>query len=226
MKTTLLLEMMIGLSSLVGHGLAFILPAIPMQRDVARDIASASLMAQVQVEPTGTSNDDLMYPVISRIAGKNWTGTCKYIDADLIHLSKLKLIGGVRYDIEGRNVKLSSYLTFPDGKTREVVMEGSRDAFSHVITLNPIEEGPIRMLLSEVGADTILVNEIEAATGRTIMTCSTSITQGGMELVQVSHEVGDDGIEGHQVWRLTENKNVPRKEDSVFDAGFRSATGQ
>ena len=207
-----------------------------------------------KVDLTGLSKGDsaeglLLYPVISRIAGKNWTGTCKYIGADLIPLSKLKLIGGVRYDIVGRNVKLSSFITFPNGNTREVVMTGSTDdnSSSPVITLHPIEEGPIRMLLSEVGADTILVNEVEVTTGKTIMTCSTTIIQGlnGEELVQVSHEVGDD-IEGHQVWKLKETKYVEpavnvdaqqkeelaRAQDSGgivfddFDENFRDTTGQ
>mmetsp|Transcript_20219 Transcript_20219/g.32798 ORF Transcript_20219/g.32798 Transcript_20219/m.32798 type:complete len:268 (-) Transcript_20219:369-1172(-) len=157
----------------------------------------------------------LLYPVISRIAFKNWTGTCKYVGADLIHLSKLKLTGGVRYDIEGRNITLSSYLAFPDGNTREVVMTGGRESGSDVITLRSIEGGggPIRMLLTEVGSDTLLVNEVEVATGKTILSSSTSITQGvdgEEELVQVSHEVGVNagGIEGHQIWRLTKSKYV------------------
>mmetsp|Transcript_28542 Transcript_28542/g.60501 ORF Transcript_28542/g.60501 Transcript_28542/m.60501 type:complete len:253 (-) Transcript_28542:164-922(-) len=194
-----------------------------------------------------------LYPVISRIASKNWTGSCKYVGADLVHLSKLKLTGGVRYDVEGRNVTLSSYLTFPDGNTREVVMTGSKDSTSpspNVLTLRSINEGggPIRMLLSEVGSDTILVNEVEEATGRVILTSSTSIVAGAggkEELVQVSHEVGGEaaGIEGHQIWRLTaappyvERLAATAKEADASGSGgdpvdfddfedFRLATGQ
>ena len=174
-------------------------------------------------ELTGLSEGDskeglLLYPVISRLAGKNYTGTCKYINDDLVHLSKLKLFGGLRWDINGREVTLSSYLTFPNGNTREVVMKGCRskdEKYTPVLTMLPEQEGPIRMLVSEVGADTILVNEVEMASGKVIMTCSTTITcglDGKEELVQVSHEVGDDGIEGHQVWKLTELKYIPKEE--------------
>ena len=179
----------------------------------------------LSAELTGLSEGDskeglLLYPVISRLAGKNYTGTCKYINEDLVHLSKLKLYGGLRWDINGRKVTLSSYLTFPNGNTREVVMKGCRskdEKYTPVLTMLPEEEGPIRMLVSEIGADTILVNEVEMATGKVIMTCSTTITcglDGKEELVQVSHEVGDEGIEGHQVWKLTELKYVePKDED-------------
>ena len=85
----------------------------------------------LSAELTGLSEGDskeglLLYPVISRLAGKNYTGTCKYINEDLVHLSKLKLYGGLRWDINGREVTLSSYLTFPNGNTREVVMKGCR----------------------------------------------------------------------------------------------------
>lgn len=168
-----------------------------------------------------------VYPVISRIAGMNWTGSCRYVGADLVPLSKLKLTGGVRYDISGTNVTLSSFLTFPNGNTREVMMKGARsaDSSSPVIHLHSVEEGgPITMQLTEVGTDTILINEVEKATGRTILTASLSISKGskGMELVQVSHEVGEgeQGIEGHQVWNLVGEGPV---EFNDFD--FRDGTG-
>ena len=87
------------------------------------------------------------------------------------------------------------------------------------------------MLVSEIGADTILVNEVEMATGKVIMTCSTTIVYGvdGKEdLVQVSHEVGDNGIEGHQVWKLTELKYVepPKGEGEESDGKFVDTTAR
>jgi len=194
----------------------------------------------LSAELTGLSEGDskeglLLYPVISRLAGKNYTGTCKYINEDLVHLSKLKLFGGLRWDIIGREVTLSSYLTFPNGNIREVVMKGCRskdEKYTPVLTMLPEQEGPIRILVSEVGADTILVNEVEMATGKVIMTCSTTITcgvDGKEELVQVSHEVGDNGIEGHQVWKLTELKYVePKDEDRMgsLDGKFVDTTAR
>jgi hypothetical protein len=81
------------------------------------------------------------------------------------------------------------------------------------MTLRSVEEGgPISMKVTELEPDTLLINEVEEATGKTILTASLSIVQGPkgkMELVQVSHEVSDsdgsgtDVIEGHQVWRLS-----------------------
>lgn len=150
------------------------------------------------------------FPVISKIAGIEWTGSCKYVGGDLVHVSNLKLSGGVKYDIDGTKLTLSSFITFPNGKTRQVVMEGERkDDEEKCLTMNPVDEsGPIVMKVSEIGPDTILINEIEKASGRVIMTSSISIveTSKGLELVSVSHEVGDggnDSIEGHQIWRMT-----------------------
>ena len=152
-----------------------------------------------------------LYPVISKIAGKEWTGSCRYINASLQHATNLKLYGGVKYDITTNNntLTLSSFLTFPNGKTRQVVMQGSRDKRDGTaMMLNPVEDnGPIVMQLSEIVPDTILINEVEKESGKIIMTSSITIvqTQRGTELVGVSHEVGDagkDAIEGHQLWRM------------------------
>mmetsp|Transcript_18612 Transcript_18612/g.28107 ORF Transcript_18612/g.28107 Transcript_18612/m.28107 type:complete len:221 (+) Transcript_18612:25-687(+) len=166
------------------------------------------------------------YPVISRIAGINWTGSCRYVGADLVPLSKIKLTGGIRYDINGTDLTLSSFLTFPNGNTREVMMKGNRntESASPVITLHSVEEGgPIRMHLTELGPDTVLIKEVEETTGKIILTASLSITRSpkGVELVQVSHEVGQglQSIEGHQVWRLT------AAPVAFKDFDYRDATG-
>ena len=157
----------------------------------------------------------------------------RYVGADLIHLSKLKLTGGLRYDINGTTVTLSSYLTFPNGNTREVMMKGTKNpddesSSSSVFILRSVAEGggPIRMHVTELGTDTVLINEVEESTGKIILTASLSIIKGsnGMELVQISHEVGGEeeskqSIEGHQVWRL---KGGP-VEFNDFD--FRETTG-
>ena len=140
-------------------------------------------------------------------------------------MSTLKLTGGVKYDVNGTTLTLSSYLTFPNGNTREVVMKGERTAFPpthEVMTLEPVEEGPIIMKLSEVYPDTILINEVERATGKIIMTSSVSIVQGlnGVEIVGVSHEVGDEmknAIEGHQIWRMTALSPIIEYNDKFKD---------
>ena len=118
------------LTSLVVCCGAFTSSFIPLQQQQGQRHVKQNIIISMtqdesnQLDVTSSS----FYPVISRIASKNWTGTCKYIGADLIHLSKLKLTGGVRWDINenANNVTLSSYLTFPNGDTREVVMTGGR----------------------------------------------------------------------------------------------------
>ena len=101
------------------------------------------------------------------------------------------------------------------------------NTMSHKIRLDSTAQGggPIYMVLSELPPDTILINEVERATGTVIMTSSLSIVNEGKELVQISHEVGDDNgkvlsIEGHQVWRL---KQVPIEYD---DFAARDTTGR
>lgn len=181
----------------------------------------------------------LVFPVISKIAGMEMTGTCRYINTHLTPLANLQLTGGVKYDINGTSLTLSSYLTFPNGQTRNVIMKGTRSLYAlppkhEVMTLTPIDdEGPIIMKLSEVYPDTILINEIEKSSGNIVMTSSVSIVKGmkGLELVGISHEVGDvtakdkeegvDVIEGHQVWRMTPSSSSAVALDE-FD--YRSAT--
>eukprot|EP01083_Nonionella_stella_P202092 738655_1 len=177
------------------------------------------------------------YPVLSRIANTNWTGKCRYTGANLAPVP-IKLVGGVRYDIifnEGAEhfIKLSSFLTFPNGQTREVVMTGSREYKSSPDQPFKLSSedgtGPIYMLLTELAPDTILLNEVEEATGKTILTASLSVIDkgnGDMELIQVSHEVGEDSkspIEGHQSWRLFKNKAI---EYNDFGVGVSDTTGR
>ena len=178
------------------------------------------------ISPSSTSSaSTLYYPVISKIAGKEWTGTCRYINANLQHATKLKLHGGVKYEIsndDNKKLTLSSFLTFPNGQTRQVVMQGQRNddgedsSGGGTMTLTPVENGPIVMKLSEIAPDTILINEVEKESGKIIMTSSITVlqTNRGTELVGVSHEVGDvgkDSIEGHQLWRMMENRSAQQK---------------
>eukprot|EP00548_Thalassiothrix_antarctica_P006404 CAMPEP_0194148982 /NCGR_PEP_ID=MMETSP0152-20130528/35754_1 /TAXON_ID=1049557 /ORGANISM="Thalassiothrix antarctica, Strain L6-D1" /LENGTH=109 /DNA_ID=CAMNT_0038850893 /DNA_START=319 /DNA_END=648 /DNA_ORIENTATION=+ len=72
--------------------------------------------------------------------------------------------------------------------------------------LDPIsEEGPSYMILTELPPDKVLINEIDKATGKIVMSSSILVINGGKELIQVSHESGNakgKWIEGHQVWHL------------------------
>ena len=147
-----------------------------------------------------------LFPVLSQIEGIQWEGDCRYVDGNLSPVA-MPLRGGTRYDLEeGGKCTLTSFLVFPNGKTRQVEMQGKKeDETSTAMRLDPTaEDGPISMELTELPPDTVLINEIDRATGRIIMTSSLSIVNGGTELIQVAHEVGEgeNTIEGHQIWRL------------------------
>ena len=94
--------------------------------------------------------------------------------------------------------------------------DGEDSSSGGAMTLSPVENGPIVMKLSEIAPDTILINEVEKESGKIIMTSSITVlqTNRGTELVGVSHEVGDvgkDSIEGHQLWRMMENRSAQQK---------------
>jgi len=189
--------------------------------------AKSKLSMSSSQTPTITQEQQTLFPVISRIAGNDWTGKCRYVNGNLNHLSNLKLTGGLRYDINGTTVTLSSFLTFPNGNTREVMMQGTKDMDgknNSTMRLSSIEKGgPIYMMISEIERDTIIINEIEESTGKIILTASISLLDGkeGMELIQISHEVGDNSneskvIEGHQVWRLYRNNPMEYDDFGSF----------
>lgn len=177
------------------------------------------------------------FPVLRRLAGADWLGDCRYVDAGLRPVADLVLTGGLRFDLDAASAActFASFLTFPNGKTRRVEMAGFRDdAGAPTMRLDPVEEGPIHMILAELMPDTVLVNEVESMSGKTVMTTSLSVVNGGEELVMVSHEVGDGvaKIEGHQVWRLrkanaADGGDAKGKDDAVVgDGSFRDTTGR
>lgn len=247
-SVTLFLLLLLIQSSIDFGGSLNVVGVLPITR---RSFPSSSLQADSSLFSSSDQHDDnnpndndadlqQTFPVLSKISGVNWEGTCRYVNGALQHQSNLKLTGGVRYDLQPADdnddilkvitCTLTSFLTFPNGKTRQVQMIGQREVFSsddnkssgggemmpssssNILHLNPVEEGPIYMVLTEIVPDTILLNEIEKETGNVIMTSSISIptstpsTVGADELMQISHEIGDNvktvAVEGHQVWRL------------------------
>ena len=69
----------------------------------------------------------LLFPVLKKIAGINWAGSCRYVNEDLMPTS-LRLRGGIRFDLpdhdedEDNIVKMKSFIVFPDGKSRQIEM--------------------------------------------------------------------------------------------------------
>jgi len=205
-------------SILLPQGIASFSP--PQSDAFSRPFIRRALEAIPQA--AGTTAATSIFPVLRRIEGIDWEGECRYVDADLRPASGLKLFGGVRYDLDAVDAtcSLSSFLTFPNGRTRRVAMAGRRGTSGPSLRLDPVEEGgPIYMVLTELYPDTVLLNEVEGASGRVVMTASLSLVDGGRELVQVSHEVGDGKtpIEGHQVWRL--RKAVPKGDTAEDNDG-------
>lgn len=186
--------------------------------------------------PTSTTSATTVFPVLRRISGIDWMGDCRYVDADLRPVSDLKLTGGLRYDLDTVNsaCTMSSFLTFPNGQARRVEMAGFQTAGSPIMRLDSVEEGPIYMTMTELYPDTVLVNEIEAMSGKVVMTTSVSVVNDGKELVMVSHEVGSGRstqIDGHQIWRLRKAKPVVEGSEDGDSNGakkdmFRGTTGR
>lgn len=231
-----------------------IIPSATTRHYLSQDDDVVASSSTVNTDKSSASTSTL-FPVISKIAGVEFTGSCRYINSKLEHVTNLKLFGGVKYEIIGSTqqqeqqqqqqqqelqLKLSSFLTFPNGQTRQVVMQGERSSSSsnnddskdgntnNVMTLHPVDnDGPIIMKISEIIPDTILINEVEKDSGRIIMTSSISLVQTsrGFELVGVSHEVGDDSnnngsaetIEGHQIWRM----RGPVVKEKVLNGEFQ-----
>jgi hypothetical protein len=234
-------------------------PSRPFSRSLRH--ASASALSSSADTVTDTT-DTLLFPVLRRISGIEWTGTCRYVGADLALVKELTLFGGIRYDVSDGDgdalctCTLSSFLTFPNGKTREVVMTGtipSRNT-SHKsagtttttqLRLHAAEDknSPIYMVLTELAPDTILINEVDSASGAIVLTASLSLVTGTGngagavgrhdELIQVSHEVGDNNnnkkniIEGHQVWRLkpTINTSTAATQSNDDDSDYNVRIG-
>ncbi len=160
-----------------------------------------------------------LFPVLSRIQGINWEGSIRYLDGDLSLNRNTNRPVGIRYDLEASGaifltITLGSRrieMRGQQGETATTSTRGTQEGLSHfsqrgsVVRLEPVNEAdPNCMILTELSPDTILINEIDRYTGKTVLTASLSIANEE-ELIQVSHDVGDLDvpIEGHQVWTLS-----------------------
>lgn len=150
------------------------------------------------------------FPVLSRITGIDWEGSCRYIIGDTKADSILMLNGGMRYDLSDDGVcTMTTTVTLGDGRTRQVIMRGYRDPESRSTSMRlyPVDEDEgVYTTLTELSPDTILLIETERETEKVIYAASLSISSDDSELVQVTHEMGDGfrmPVEGHQIWRMT-----------------------
>jgi len=157
------------------------------------------------------------------------------VNEQLIPSTNLKLYGGIQFDlsygdengnIDSNEIEMNSFLLFPNGNRREIEMRGKRGPTAYPsfrLDPPPADEngtsgGPIHMVVTEMAPDTILINEVDKASRKIVMTSSLNLVKDPVsgkikELIQISHEVGSgrataggEGavvIEGHQVWRFT-----------------------
>ena len=85
--------------------------------------SSSSASTSATSDMTMLDSWTYLFPVLSKINGVNWVGTCRYVNDELIPQKELKLMGGLRFDFLGKNgVELNSYLTFPNGNRRDIEM--------------------------------------------------------------------------------------------------------
>jgi hypothetical protein len=85
--------------------------------------SSSSTSASLTTSMTALESWTVLFPVLSKINGINWEGTCRYVNDELIPQNSLKLMGGIRFDFLGANdVELNSYLIFPNGNRRDIEM--------------------------------------------------------------------------------------------------------
>jgi hypothetical protein len=85
--------------------------------------SSSSTLSSLTTSMTALESWTVLFPVLSKINGINWEGTCRYVNDELIPQNSLKLMGGIRFDFLGANdVELNSYLIFPNGNRRDIEM--------------------------------------------------------------------------------------------------------
>jgi hypothetical protein len=85
--------------------------------------SSSSTSSSLTTSMTALESWTVLFPVLSKINGINWEGTCRYVNDELIPQNSLKLMGGIRFDFLGANdVELNSYLIFPNGNRRDIEM--------------------------------------------------------------------------------------------------------
>jgi len=228
-------------------------PLIPLTTDgdvVKSDPTSKSSSSQTLSQlppppPLKIPSDSKLFPVLKQLDGINWEGSCRYVNEQLIPSHNLKLYGGIRLDLEynvdgdptSNGIELNSFLLFPNGNRRDIEMRGKRGPTAYPsFRLDPptLEDGtsggPIHMVVTEMSPDTILINEVDKATRKIVMTSSLSLVKDPTnpsvirELIQISHEVGvgaagvgESVIDGHQVWRFTPAAKQLRENDIGTD---------
>jgi len=197
--------------------LGFVIPTIAKHRCRTTPF---TLNASADASPSKDDDDEsssspVLFPVLRKIAGMNWEGSCRYVNENLVTAS-FELTGGIRFDLGTRDdddqtsetdlkdndadddyVEMNSFIVFPNGKSREIKMSGNRGPLNRpsMRLVSSDSDAPIYTVITELDCDTILINEIDKGSGRIVMSSSLSLVTDYtvdstvVELIQVSHEV-------------------------------------
>ena len=145
------------------------------------------------------------YPVLSKLCGR-WLGEMRYATGDALALAPFTLTGAMDISISGGGAcTIESSVVLPNGQERSTRMQvDAADADDGCLRFSG--DGPIDALVTEVAPDTVLLREIERASGRCIMSVSMQLGERPRrEVRQVAHELGENAgdVNGVQLWTFT-----------------------
>ena len=143
------------------------------------------------------------YPVLSKLCGR-WLGEMRYATGDALALAPFTLTGAMDISISGSACTIESSVVLPNGQERATRMQADADADDGCLRFSG--DGPIDALVTEVAPDTVLLREIERASGRCIMSVSMQLGERPRrEVRQVAHELGENAgdVNGVQLWTFT-----------------------
>ena len=121
--------------------------------------------------PTLMTATTAIVPVIHRTSAIDWEGNCyyRYINGELCPIANLKLTGRLWYNIDVVDAACTlpkGFLVFLNSQSRHMMMGGFHITGSPMMCLHDMEEGPNYMTMTELYPETLLVNEVEAISGR------------------------------------------------------------
>ena len=143
------------------------------------------------------------YPVLSKLCGR-WLGEMRYATGDALALAPFTLTGAMDIQISETACTIESSVVLPNGQERATRMQADADAGDGCLRFSG--DGPIDALVTEIAPDTVLLREIERASGRCIMSVSMQLGERPRrEVRQVAHELGENAgdVNGVQLWTFT-----------------------
>ena len=152
-----LAAVLLGHQLLKADGFLQARPGDPEARARARRACNLDTQGRASRVMMGADEDE-RFPVLSRLVGGAWEGEMRYAAGPSLLAAPFLLHGTTKCVLEGRCVKLESSVTFPNGKTRTVVMQGKQEGEAGgSIRLDPLgtANSPIYMQLAELAPDTV-----------------------------------------------------------------------